>query len=132
MALRIGLVNWSRRRAGGVETYLEFLIPRLVGDGHPVALLSEVDHPVDRDTITTTGLEEWCIAALGADRAVPALRHWAPDVLLMNGLADLALERRILGIAPAARRTAFRQRRRAIACSDPHALRRSIRGAAGA
>jgi glycosyltransferase involved in cell wall biosynthesis len=102
MALRIGLVNWSRRRAGGVETYLEFLIPRLVSDGHTVALLSEVDHPADRGTITTTGLEEWCVAALGAGRAIPALRHWAPDVLLMNGLADLSLERRVLGIAPAA------------------------------
>ena len=101
MALRIAVVNWSRRRAGGVESYLDFLIPQLARSGHDLALLSEVDHPADRDAISTSRAEDWCVTTMGREAAVDALRAWCPEVLLVHGLADLALEQQLLGLTPA-------------------------------
>jgi glycosyltransferase involved in cell wall biosynthesis len=101
MSLRIAVVNWSRRRAGGVESYLDFLIPQLARSGHDLALLTEVDHPADRDAISTSGAEDWCVTTAGREPALGALRAWKPDVLLVNGLADLTLEQQLLGGSPA-------------------------------
>ena len=46
--MRVGIVSWTRRRVGGVETYLSRVIPAIVRAGHAVAFLSEVDEPADR------------------------------------------------------------------------------------
>ena len=43
--MRIAVVNWSRRRAGGVETYLGGVLPDLLRAGHDVAFCHEVGVP---------------------------------------------------------------------------------------
>lgn len=99
---RVAFVNWSRRQAGGVETYLDFLLPAVAGTGRQVALWTERDHPVDRAPVTLpAGAVEWCVALDDRESAMAALQRWAPSVLLVNGVADPATEAQLLQIAPA-------------------------------
>jgi glycosyltransferase involved in cell wall biosynthesis len=96
--LRIGLVNWTARVAGGVETYLRDLIPTLTARGHTVALFAEQDVPADRPRITDQGVQ-----VVGtAQRALGAVRAFRPTVLFVHGLESEAVERVMLGAAPVA------------------------------
>ncbi len=99
--MRIAVVNWSRRRVGGVETYLNTIIPELSHAGHDIAFWSEVDEPTDRTQIEIpVGAPAWCSATLGAERALAALHDWSPDVVYAHKLADPDLEVKVLRIAP--------------------------------
>jgi glycosyltransferase involved in cell wall biosynthesis len=102
--VRIGISTWTRRLAGGVETYLADLVPALVDRGHHVAILHEVDEPADRAPIVSdSGVLQWCAGGnSGArERALAALRTWGPDVIFAQGLEDPSLETRVAAIAPA-------------------------------
>ncbi len=94
--MRIGLVTWSRRRAGGVETYLESISAALAQSGHALSLWSETAEPRDRLEMTLpAGTVQFDMT-----RDLPAALDWAPDVLLVNGLSDVALESRLLRARP--------------------------------
>lgn len=94
--MRIGLVTWSRRRAGGVESYLESISAALAQSGHALSLWSETAEPRDRLEMTLpAGTVQFDIC-----RDLPAAFDWAPDVLLINGLNDVALESRLLRARP--------------------------------
>ena len=97
--MRIGVLNWSPRRVAGAETYLATVMPALQAAGHAVALVSEVDQPVDREPIAPAS-SAWCIAIMGMSHVVAELRRWQPDVLYGHGLLDPASESRFLDIAP--------------------------------
>jgi glycosyltransferase involved in cell wall biosynthesis len=101
LKMRIAVVNWSKRRVGGVETYLNTIIPELSRAGHEIAFWYEVDEPLEREQI---GLPDdapaWCVSALGAEKALAALRDWRPDVIYTHKLSDPGLERKVLGLAP--------------------------------
>jgi glycosyltransferase involved in cell wall biosynthesis len=99
--MRVALITWSARRVGGVEDYLSILLPALHCAGHQVALLHEIDEPsnraqIDRPADTPT----FCVAAMGVDAALAALRDWKPDVLYNQGTSDPSLESRLMDIAP--------------------------------
>jgi hypothetical protein len=99
--MRIGILNWSRRMAGGVESYLATLVPELTAAGHQVAFLSELAAPRDRDPMPLPGgVPAWCIEESGATRALSALRAWKPDVLYTHAIRDAALEQSLLDLAP--------------------------------
>ncbi|HJR60732.1 MAG TPA: glycosyltransferase family 4 protein [Vicinamibacterales bacterium] len=99
--MRIGISTWTRRLAGGVETYLAALVPALLDRGHDVSLLHEVDDPADRAPITLAGaVPHWC-ASDGVDGALAGLTAWRPDVIFAQGLEDPGLEARVAAIAPA-------------------------------
>ncbi len=99
--MRIAVVNWSTRRVGGVETYLNTIIPELARAEHEIAFWSEVDEPVERARIELpANAPAWCVAALGAEHALASLSDWGPDVIYSHKLADPELERRVLGVAP--------------------------------
>jgi len=98
--MRIACANWTRRHAGGVESYLSFLMPRLRDAGHDVRLWTECDLPADRPLIG--GVEaEWCVGSVGRDEAFGGLRNWNPAVVLVHGLVDPAIEAELLAIGPA-------------------------------
>jgi glycosyltransferase involved in cell wall biosynthesis len=100
--MRIACANWSRRRAGGIETYVEAILPGLRALGHDVAFWSERDDPADRACVQLpAGSASWCAAADGLDQVLDALGRWMPDVLFVHGLVEPAVERRLLEIAPA-------------------------------
>lgn len=99
--MRIAIVNWSRRKVGGVETYLNSVIPELRRSGHQLAFLHEFDKPTNRERIALPDdVPSWCVADLGAHAALAALRAWQPDLIYAHGLLSPKLEAAIIRVAP--------------------------------
>jgi glycosyltransferase involved in cell wall biosynthesis len=103
--MRIAIVSWSRRKAGGAETYLETVIPALTSAGNEVAYFCEVDRPADREPIDLpAGTPQWCVEQ-GSEEALDGIREWRPDLVYAHGLADPSIEdlvvagRRTVGFA---------------------------------
>ena len=87
--MRIAIVNWSRRKVGGLETYVEGIIPELLLHGHEVAFLSEIDLPVGRKQIHLSAhVASWCVAETGMESALSGLREWRPDVIYSQHILD--------------------------------------------
>jgi glycosyltransferase involved in cell wall biosynthesis len=98
---RIAVVNWTGRRAAGIETYVEFLLEALTDCGHDVALWAETDEPAGRTPLTVPeGRVRWCAAVDGLEASMAALRGWSPRLLIVNGMVDHALEARLIGLGP--------------------------------
>lgn len=99
--MRVAVVNWSRRRVGGVETYLNTVIPELSRVGHEIAFWFETDEPLDRALIELPDeAPSWCVAEMGTEQALTALRDWRPHVIYTHKLLDPELERKVLSLAP--------------------------------
>ena len=100
--MRIAVVNWSRRRVGGVETYLGNVIPELIRRGHQLSFWTEVDAPQDRERIVLPeGVPVWCAEGSGEGIVFPALRAWRPELLYVHKVMSPRVEERLLEIAPA-------------------------------
>jgi hypothetical protein len=100
--MRIAIINTHRRLVGGVESYLNAVIPALTAHGHTVAFWHEVDEPVQRDQIALPpGTESRCVAASGPERALAELAAWHPDLIFTHGMRDLDWAAKTLRIAPA-------------------------------
>jgi glycosyltransferase involved in cell wall biosynthesis len=99
--LRIAVANWTCRRAGGVETYLNAVIPELKGLGHEISFFSEVDEPSQRAPIELpTDSSTWCVTTIGKDESLEAITAWRPDVIYCHKLNDPVVERRLIDLAP--------------------------------
>ena len=102
MTQRVAVASWSSRLAGGVEDYLNIVIPSLQGARTEVAFWHEVDVPSDRSRIALpAGVPDFSAASDGAAESMRRLRDWRPDVLYVHGLRDVEMEAELLGIAPA-------------------------------
>ena len=100
--MRIACANWSRRHVGGIESYLEFVVPALQALGHDVSFWSEQDAPAGRAPLRLpAGVRAWCAAEDGLDRSLDALAGWAPSVLFVHGLGEPRVEQRLLDVGPA-------------------------------
>lgn len=99
--MRIAVVNWTRRKVGGTETYLGLIVPALLDAGYEVAFWHETDTPRNRDLIALPeGLPTWDASALGAGRALEELRRWKPDLIYAHGLLSPELEADTIAVAP--------------------------------
>lgn len=100
--MRIAFANWSNRRVGGAETYVENAIPALCDRGHDVSLWTETVRPADRDAIVMpAGCASWSVDSIGLDRALSELAEWRPDLIYCHGLHHPTIERRVLDVVPA-------------------------------
>lgn len=100
--MRIALINRSRGLAGGVERYLEQVLPGLARRGVEVGLFHEHEPPPDRPAIALpTGAPTWSVSRLGVRAALDELGRWRPDLLYIHAVDDTALEARLLATAPA-------------------------------
>lgn len=100
-ARRVAFVNWTGRHAGGIESYIEFLLAAIADQGYQVGLWTEQDTPPDRLALSVPRhTSRWCASTDGADASVRALEQWIPSVTLVHGMIDERLERRLLGLAP--------------------------------
>jgi glycosyltransferase involved in cell wall biosynthesis len=99
--MKIAVCNSFAHLVGGVEIYLDRLMPALAEAGHELALVFETDAPADRALITPAGASVWIISDLGSERVLAKLREWAPDVVYTNSVADPHLEQRAIETAPA-------------------------------
>jgi glycosyltransferase involved in cell wall biosynthesis len=98
--MRVAVVTQSRDRVGGLEAYLEGVIPALARR-HEVIFWSASGALTDRGPVALPP----GVPALTADRSRPGpldeLRAWRPDLLFAHGLDDPALEADVLRLAPA-------------------------------
>lgn len=100
--MRIAVVTSTRRKVGGIEAYLDCVIPELSKAGNQVAFWHELDEPVSREQIALDDeTATWCVAKIGVESALAELRRWSPDLIYAHGLLDPQLEKSILEIAPA-------------------------------
>ena len=87
---------------GGVETYLEQIIPALHNNGHQTFFWYELDAPATHEQISVPDkIAKCCVSASGYEQALAALREWGPDVIYAHGLLDPELEATTMKIAPA-------------------------------
>jgi glycosyltransferase involved in cell wall biosynthesis len=99
--MRIAILTQSARMAGGVESYLDTIIPMLEAAGHEISLLCEADAPPAARAISRAAdAPLWCAAQLGAQRTLELLRQWRPELVYSHGLADAEFEARALTLAP--------------------------------
>jgi glycosyltransferase involved in cell wall biosynthesis len=99
--MRIAVANFSSRRVGGAESYIEEVIAEFANSGHDVGLFVEIDVPVDRPSIRLPGDSPlWCVANQSVTGAIAAMREWHPDVIFAHGLVDPRNEAATLSVAP--------------------------------
>lgn len=99
--MRIAVANWSRREVGGAERYLSRVIPALGALGHEIAFFHEFDAPADRDPLPLPpGAPDWCVAEMGREGALTALREWEPDLVYTHLVQDPELEAALVEMAP--------------------------------
>ena len=98
--MRIAIAAHSARHVGGVEQYLASLVPALVRAGHDVSCWFETDDAGHSPILDRGGPVQTWTATREADRGVPALRAWHPDVVFTHGLADAAIESALIDVAP--------------------------------
>jgi glycosyltransferase involved in cell wall biosynthesis len=99
--VRIAAINRYNTRLGGAETYLEAVLLGLAAAGHQIALVSEVDEPVEAPRIRLPdAAPAWSMQTLGTEQTLTRLAAWCPDVIYLHGIDDLPTFTRILEIAP--------------------------------
>jgi glycosyltransferase involved in cell wall biosynthesis len=99
--MRIAVANWSCRKVGGTEDYLDEVIPELARFRHEVGFFCEVDAPANRRRIKLPeDCSLWSCSEAGSEAALATLRGWNPDLIYCHKLSDPALEEDILKIAP--------------------------------
>jgi glycosyltransferase involved in cell wall biosynthesis len=100
--MRIAVANFSSRRVGGAESYIEEVIAEFANSGHDVGLFVELDVPADRPPIRLPGKSpRWCVANQTLAGAVAAMREWHPDLIFAHGLVSPENEAATLSVAPA-------------------------------
>jgi glycosyltransferase involved in cell wall biosynthesis len=100
--MRVAVVNWTDRIAGGAERYLDAVLPALAERGHHVHLWHETTEPVGRTAVRAIrDVVRTCVADAGLEPAVRALRAWTPDVLFVQRLDNPAHEAALLDVSPA-------------------------------
>jgi glycosyltransferase involved in cell wall biosynthesis len=100
--MRIAVVNFSSRRVGGAESYLEEVIAEFAKSGHEVGLFVEYDVPANRPPIRLPGESPlWCVANQAIAGATARLREWHPDLIFAHGLVNPRNEAATLSVAPA-------------------------------
>jgi glycosyltransferase involved in cell wall biosynthesis len=106
--VRIVIGASHRGLIGGVEKYLQWLMPALIERGHSVGLLYEYPFHATPESAgqqidsRAAHAPAWCSRELGLDGLLQSLRMWAPDVIYSNGFDDNELERSLLDSYPAA------------------------------
>lgn len=98
--MRVAVITQSRDRVGGLEAYIESVLPALARH-HDVAFWSASETVSNRGAVALpVG-----VPALTRDPSAPdsvhRLRAWGPDLLFAHGLEDAVLESDVLRLAPA-------------------------------
>lgn len=102
LQLRIALVNWTSRHVGGLETYINRVVPILVDAGHALYFHHEHSGPDDRPRISAVdNLRSCAVDTAGRKAAMAQLREWRADVLFVQRVLDLEHQRELMTIAPA-------------------------------
>lgn len=100
--MRIAVANWSFRKVGGTEAYLDEIVPQLCAGGYDVACVGEVDVPASRPRIRLPNdCHLWCASSIGRRGVLGRIREWRPDVIYAHKMLDPVFEEQLIGLAPA-------------------------------
>ena len=97
--MRIALAAHTPGRAGGVESYLESVLPALAQRGHEVACIFETAGGGDSVLPIDASLPVW-FADAERMKAIQALCRWRPNVVYAHGMRSQSLEAQLLATAP--------------------------------
>ncbi len=97
--MRILVATQARERIGGVEAYLESVLPALAAR-HEVAFFSASTGISERGPIALPPGVKSLSPAEGSNDRIQAVRVWRPDLVFAHGLEDPILERDVLNLAP--------------------------------
>ena len=102
--MRLLIATKYRNLVGGVERYLQILIPGLVNRGHQIGLLYETPFEETGERIDPPGvaLETWCWSRGSREETLAAVAQWGPEMVYSQGLEDDALEGALLDAHPVA------------------------------
>jgi glycosyltransferase involved in cell wall biosynthesis len=99
--MRLLITSAFRRLHGGVESYLQALVPALIARGHEIALCTERDGDSRRDRMELPArVTSWSVEELGAAQALKRGLAFAPELVFCHRLDDLDLEHAMLALAP--------------------------------
>ena len=100
--MRILIATQNRNLVGGVEMYLQALIPGLLERRHQVALLYENSFSPKLKSIDPPAgpLPAWSPAEGGTAAALRSVAGWQPDVVYSHGLGDGSVEGALLSGYP--------------------------------
>lgn len=95
--MRVVAINNYARHVGGIESYLDLVLPAIAAAGHEVALLYETGkrepHPISLPANSAC----WSAEALGHEGAIRAMKQWKPDVLFLHSVDDPSFEAALRG-----------------------------------
>jgi glycosyltransferase involved in cell wall biosynthesis len=95
--MRLLVASHHASHVGGVETYVEAVVPALAASGHDVAVWHEQGGAGDR--AGAPAVRRWFNEAQPG--AVAEIRRWQPDLVFSQGLRSPELERELMTLAPA-------------------------------
>ena len=100
--MRILIAAPYRSVVGGVERYLQAIIPGLAIRGHQLALIHEDLFDGSAESIDSAqgDMPAWSIAQAGAEVALRRAADWRPDLVYSHGLQGIALRNALLNAYP--------------------------------
>src|SRR5215467_6421193 len=98
--MRILICNTFGYLLGGIESYLDRMIPALAESGQELAMLFERDTPTAHPLLPIPG-PAWTISEIGVSQALRGLREWRPDIIFTHAMSDAGLEQALIETAPA-------------------------------
>jgi len=100
--MRILIATSHRSLVGGVEKYLQEILPRLAQRGHQLALAYEYRFDPQNERIDPPGLDIPCLGIdeAGLDAGVQFVRDWKPDVVYSQGLESADFQSALLNEYP--------------------------------
>src|ERR1700735_5652301 len=100
--MRILIATSHRNIAGGVEKYLQQILPCLAQRGHQLALVYEYRFDPARERIDCPDLNIPClgIEEAGAEDGMRFVRDWKPDVVYSQGLENAGFQSALLDEYP--------------------------------
>ena len=100
--MRILIATSHRSLVGGVEKYLQQILPRLAQRGHQLALLYEYRFDPQSERIDGKDLDLACIGTeeSGSEAGLRFVRAWKPNVVYSQGLESADLQSALLDEYP--------------------------------
>jgi glycosyltransferase involved in cell wall biosynthesis len=98
--MRILIVNDGVSDVGGVQAYLDTVIPAIEVRGHAVAIAYCSDSGSDEVAGVSRRLPRFRFTHHQSTDTLAGIRRWAPDVCFAHNMRDLDIEAALGGIAP--------------------------------
>ncbi|PWT99363.1 MAG: hypothetical protein C5B51_27375 [Terriglobia bacterium] len=102
--MRVLIANWHRNIVGGVETYLQAVIPEIQRRGHEIALVHGYQTTTERETVHPNGvfLPCWNLEELGLSNLLRSVENWRPELVFTHVLESVELETALVERYPTA------------------------------